>query len=329
MGHSVPMARALWSGTLTFGLVTIPVKLYPAVSRKTVRFHQLDGENLARIQQRRVNSTTGEEVPYERLVKGYEVTPDRYVVIKPEELDSLDPKKTRTIEIEDFVDESQIDPILYDSTYYVAPATGGAKPYRLLLDAMTETGRVGIARFVMRTKEYLVALRPSGDTLELSTMIFADEVVDPGSLEELQAAKEAEATKRELDVAKQLIGSLQADFDPSGYRDDYRERVLDLVERKAQGEQIEVVAEPEPESSPVPDLMSALKASLDAVRADQPSSEGNGGAVKPKAAPKKPAAKKPAAKQKAARAKAAAPKKPAAKKTAAKSSPAKQGSRRS
>src|SRR3954452_20403395 len=118
MGHSVPMARALWSGTLTFGLVTIPVKLYPAVSRKTVRFHQLDGENLARIQQRRVNSTTGEEVPYERLVKGYEVTPDRYVVIKPEELDSLDPKKTRTIEIEDFVDESQIDPILYDSTYY-------------------------------------------------------------------------------------------------------------------------------------------------------------------------------------------------------------------
>ena len=165
------MARALWSGTLTFGLVTIPVKLYPAVQRKTVRFHQLDGENLARIQQRRVNSTTGEEVPYERLVKGYEVTPDRYVVIKPEELDSLDPKKTKTIEIEDFVDEGQIDPILYDATYYIAPATGGAKPYRLLLDAMTETGRVGIARFVMRTKEYLVALRPSGHTLELSTSI--------------------------------------------------------------------------------------------------------------------------------------------------------------
>ena len=122
------MARALWSGTLTFGLVTIPVKLYPAVQRKTVRFHQLDGENLARIQQRRVNSTTGEEVPYERLVKGYEVTPDRYVVIKPEELDSLDPKKTKTIEIEDFVDAGQIDPIFYDATYYIAPATGAPSP---------------------------------------------------------------------------------------------------------------------------------------------------------------------------------------------------------
>jgi len=249
-------------------------------------------------------------------------------VIKPEELDSLDPKKTKTIEIEDFVDEGQIDPILYDATYYIAPATGGAKPYRLLLDAMTETGRVGIARFVMRTKEYLVALRPSGDTLELSTMIFADEIVDPGSLEELQAAKEAEATKRELDVAKQLIGSLQADFDPSSYRDDYRERVLDLVERKAQGEQIEVVAEPEPDASPVPDLMSALKASLDAVRSEQPAADANGGAKK---APAKKTAAKPktAAKRKATRAKEAAPKKPAVKKPAAKSSAAKQGSRRS
>ena len=325
MGHPVPMARALWSGTLTFGLVTIPVKLYPAVQRKTVRFHQLDGENLARIQQRRVNSATGEEVPFERLVKGYEVTPDRYVVIKPEELDALDPKKTRTVEIEDFVDADQIDPIFYDSTYYVAPATGGAKPYRLLLEAMRETGRVGIARFVMRTKEYLAVLRPAGDTLELSTMLFADEIVDPKDLEELQATREADASKRELDIAKQLIGSLQAEFEPSRYRDDYRERVLELVERKAQGEQVEVIAEPEPDQSPVPDLMSALKASLDAVRAEG-SSDGNG-AAKPKPAAK--TAKRTAAKDKATRAKQAAPKKPAAKKTAAKSSPAKQGGRRS
>ena len=153
-------------------------------------------------------------MPYERLVKGYEVTPDRYVVIKPEELDSLDPKKTKTIEIEDFVDEpDRPDPLRRDLLHRAG--NRGAKPYRLLLDAMTETGRVGIARFVMRTKEYLVALRPSGDTLELSTMIFADEIVDPAALEELQAAREAEATKRELDVAKQLIGSLQADSTPA------------------------------------------------------------------------------------------------------------------
>jgi DNA end-binding protein Ku len=313
------MARAIWSGTLTFGLVTIPVKLYPAVQRKTVRFHQLDGENLARIQQRRVNSTTGEEVPYERLVKGYEVTPDRYVVITPDELDALDPKRTRTIEIEDFVDGSQIDPILYDSTYYLAPAQGGAKPYRLLLDAMRETGKVGIARFVMRTKEYLVALRPADGTLELSTMLFSDEVTDPHALEELAAVGETEASARELDVAKQLIGSLAADFDPSGYKDDYRERVLSLIERKAQGEHIEVIAEPEAAPSPVPDLMSALKASLDAVRA-----EGADAGKQPKAK-----ARPAAAKSKAASAKKAAPKKPAVKKAATKSSPARQGGRRS
>jgi DNA end-binding protein Ku len=315
------MARALWSGTLTFGLVTIPVKLYPAVQRKTVRFHQLDGENLARIQQRRVNSETGEEVPYERLVKGYEVTPDRYVVVKPEELDALDPKRTRTIEIEDFVDSGEIDPILYDATYYVAPATGGAKPYRLLLEAMSETGKVGIARFVMRTKEYLAALRPSGDTLEISTMLFSDEVVDPEGLEELEASRDAEASKRELDVAKQLINSLEDDFDPKKYKDQYRERVLELIERKAQGEEIAVVAEPEPEASPVPDLMSALKASLDAVRSEQPDAGGNGGAKKTKP--------KPAAKRKAAKAKAATPKKAPVKKAATKSSPARQGGRRS
>ncbi len=285
------MARAIWSGTLTFGLVTIPVKLYPAVQRKTVRFNQLDGENLARIQQRRVNSVTGEEVPFDRIVKGYEVTPDRYVVVSTEELDALDPRRTRTIEIEDFVESSQIAPILYDTTYYVAPAQGGAKPYRLLVDAMEQTGKVGIARFVMRTKEYLVALRPSGGALELSTMLFADEVVDPSAVEELAAAAEAQTSERELDVAKQLIGSLAAEFDASRYKDDYREQVLGLVERKAQGEQVEVLAQPQAAPSPVPDLMSALKASLDAVRAESAAAESSPAkkrAPKPKKSSAKP-----------------------------------------
>jgi len=278
---------------LTFGLVTIPIKLYPAVQRRTVRFNQLDGEDHARIQQRRVNARTGEEVPYERLVKGYELTPDRYVVITPEELESLDPKRSRTIEIEDFVDVSQIDPILYDAPYYVAPAEGGAKPYRLLLDAMAETNRVGIARMVLRTKEHVVALRATGPVLEMSTLLFADEVVDPAKIEELEAAAQVEPVKRELDVAKQLIGSLAAEFDPSRYKDEYRERILDLIERKAQGEQIEVPAAVETAANPVPDLMSALKASLDAAREKSPA------AAKPRArrapAKKPPAARKPAA----------------------------------
>lgn len=285
------MARALWSGTLTFGLVTIPVKLYPAVQRRTVRFNQLDGEDHSRIQQRRVNARTGEEVPYERLVKGYELTPDRYVVITPEELESLDPKRSRTIEIEDFVDVAEIDPILYDAPYYVAPAEGGAKPYRLLLDAMAQTGRVGIARIVLRTKEHVVALRPTGPVLEMSTLLFADEVVDPAKIEELGAAAEIEPVKRELDIAKQLIGSLAAEFDPSRYRDEYRERILDLIERKAQGEQIEIPAAVETAASPVPDLMSALKASLDAAR-----EKSSAPAAKPQA--RKAQAKKPAAARK-------------------------------
>lgn len=293
------MARAIWSGTLTFGLVTIPVKLYPAVQRKAVRFNQLDGEDNSRIQQRRVNSSTGEEVPYDRLVKGYEIAPDRYVVITQEELDSLDPVRARTIEIEDFVDGAEIDPILYDATYYLAPGAGGAKPYRLLLDAMRRSGRVGIARVVLRTKEYLVALRPTDGALQLTTLLFADEVVDPSGVEELDAVVEAETSDRELGIAEQLIGSLAGPFEPERYTDEYRARVLDLIDRKAQGEQIEIVTAAKAADSPVPDLMSALKASLDAVRDREPREAAAKPAARKRAA-KKPAAKKPAAKRSAA-----------------------------
>ena len=280
------MARAIWSGTISFGLVSIPVKLYSAVQRKAVRFNQLDGEGLDRIQQQRVNARTGDEVPFERIVKGYEVTPDRYVVIEPRELDALDPRRSREIAIEDFVDAGEIRPIFYDSTYYVVPAEGGAKPYRLLIDAMAASGKVGVARFVLRSKEYLVALRPAGDVLELSTMLFADEIADPGVLDELEAVRDVTAGKREVAIAEQLIGSLTAPFEPSQYHDEYRQRVLDLIERKAQGEQIEVTKTPEAQSARVPDLMAALKASLEAAQG------GTG-----KSAPaRKPAAKKPAKK---------------------------------
>src|SRR5271165_537307 len=205
------MPRAMWTGAISFGMVTVPVKLYSALDRKSVRFHQLSGRTGARIVQKRIDPTTGEEVPYEDIVKGYELAPDRYVVIEPGELDALEPKKTKTIEIEDFVQLDQIDPVYYDHPYYLAPGTGGVKPYRLLLEAMSQTGKVAIARVVIRSKEQLVAIRPQGDALGLATMIFSDEVLSPDRLEEVRDAAEVKTTRRELDIAKQLVESLAGD----------------------------------------------------------------------------------------------------------------------
>src|SRR3984893_7344699 len=195
------MPRAIWTGAISFGLVTVPVKLYSAIDRKTVRFHQLSGKTGARVAQKRVDPENDEEVAYENIVKGYELAPDRYVVIEPAELDTLQPKKTKTIEIEDFVELSQIDPIFYDHPYYLAPGPGGAKPYRLLLEAMHETGKVAIARVVIRSKENIVAVRPIGEALGMATMIFSDEVISPESLDEIVEAEEVKTTKRELEIA--------------------------------------------------------------------------------------------------------------------------------
>jgi DNA end-binding protein Ku len=236
--------------------VNVPVKLYSAVSKKTVRFNQLHDADGVRIQQKRVCPADGEEVPYENIVKGYEIAPDKYVVITPEELEAIDPKKTRSIDIEDFVDLDEIDPLYYEHPYYLVPDTGAAKAYRLLLDALRETNKVAIARVVL---------------------------------------------------ARQLIEAQATEFDPTKYRDEYRERVLDLIERKAQGEDISVQPDVE-EPTEVPDLMAALEASLAAASGTQ-ASAGNGAAKA-----KKPAAKKPAAKK--APAKKAPAKKPAARKRA-------------
>jgi DNA end-binding protein Ku len=300
------MPRSIWTGAISFGLVTVPVKLYSSISRKTVRFHQLNGKTGVRIQQKRVDPTTGDEVPYEDIVKGYELTPDRYVVIEPGELEALDPKKTKAIEIEDFVALDEIDPIYYDHPYYLAPGPGGAKPYKLLLEAMRETGRVAIATVVIRSKQQLVAVRPMGDNaLGMATMVFPDEVIPTSTIDELGAVEEIEVNDRELAIAKQLVDSLSGEFDPDKYRDTYRDEVLELVERKAQGEQIAVQPEAEEEEAEVPDLMAALKASLDAVRSRE-SNGGDSAAKKPaakKAPAKKPAAKKPAAKKPAAKSK--------------------------
>ena len=255
------MARAIWSGAISFGLVNIPVKLYSAARKKTVRFHQLDSADNSRIQQKRVNPSTGEEVPYEQLVKGYELSPDRYVVVRPEELEAVEPKKTRTIDIEDFVELDQIDPIYFDHPYYLAPAEGAAKAYALLLQAMKDSGKVGIARVVIRSKEQLVAIRTRENVLVMETLLFGDEVVPPSDLGELPAVEDLKAGKREVEMAQQLIESLATDFDPDRYRDEYRQSVLDLIERKAEGHEVAVQAAPEaPEE--VPDLMAALEASI-------------------------------------------------------------------
>src|SRR5690348_15780969 len=234
------MPRSIWTGAISFGLVTVPVKLYSAVQRKSVRFHQLSGKTGVRIQQKRVDPTTGDEIAYEDIVKGYEIAPDQYVRIEPAELEALDPKKTKTIEISDFVALDDIDPIFYDHPYYLAPAAGGAKPYRLLLEAMRETEKVAIAKVVIRQKESLVAIRAlqDHDVLEMATMLFADEVVDPQRLDDIPDADDVKTNDRELAIAKQLVESLAGAFEPEKYHDTYREAVLAMIEKKAAGEEI-------------------------------------------------------------------------------------------
>jgi len=257
------MPRAIWSGAISFGLVNVPIKLFTATSQKDVRFHQLHDKDGARIQQKRVCSKDGEEIPLEHIVKGYEVSRDKYVVITPEELEALDPKASRTVDILDFVDLEEIDPVYYDSSYYMVPDKGATKAYALLLEAMRKSKKVAIARVVLRQKQHLVALRPLRNALSMETMLYADEVVSPDTLEGLP--EDVEVTDRELAMAQQLIDSLADDFKPERYRDDYRERVMDLIERKAEGQEI-VVNEEEEEQAPVVDLMAALEASVAAAK---------------------------------------------------------------
>ena len=282
------MPRSIWSGAISFGLVNVPVKLYSSVSRKTVRFHQLNGKTGHRVSQKRVDSDSGDEVQYEDIVKGYELTKDRYVVITPDELESLDPEKTRSIDIEDFVDLQDIDPVYYDHPYYLVPDKGASKAYGLLLHAMEEADKVAIARVVIRSKEQLVAIRPAfGRALMMETMVFADEVVSPEDIDDLPEADDLKISDRELKMAQQLIDSLSSEFEPEKYKDEYREKVLELIERKAAGEEIAVQPEA-PQPKKVPDLMAALEASLAAVKGE---SAGDGKAEK------KPSRKKPAKKE--------------------------------
>ncbi len=292
-GYLECMARAIWSGAISFGLVNIPVKLYSAVSKKTVRFHQLDSESGTRIAQKRVNPQTGEEVPYEKLVKGYELSPDRYVVIRPEELEAIEPKKTRTIEIEDFVEIDQIDPIYYDHPYYLAPGHGRRKALRA-----PARGAQGVRPRGDRARRDPLEGAAGGDPPARGRADDGDaavrrrgRVARPTSTSST-AADEAKATKKEVEMARQLIDSLATDFDPSKYKDEYREAVLEMIERKAEGQEIAVQEAPE-EPAEVPDLMAALEASIAAAKR-QGGSGGEEDATdgKPKAAAKAGASSK-------------------------------------
>jgi DNA end-binding protein Ku len=295
------MARAIWSGSISFGLLNVPVKLYSAVSKQTVRFRELREGDGSRVKHKRVAESDGKEVPYEKIVKGYEYAPDQYVVLSRDELSELDPQRTRAIEIQDFVDLDEIDPIYFEQPYYLGPDKGAARAYALLVQAMKESRKVAIARFVLRNKEHLAAIRPMGDVLTLTTMRFHDEVTSPSDLdgEVFEEEKPKKPEKRELEMAKQLIESLANDFKPNSYRDEYREELLDLLERKAAGKEVISAPTEEPKPTKAPDLMAALEESLAAVKGEEAETDG-----KAKAKPKSRATTKSAATKTAAGSKA-------------------------
>ena len=294
------MPRAMWKGAISFGLVTIPVAVYPATEEKTLRFNQLHDEDGGRIRYKRVCEKDGEEVTFEHIVKGYEVEKDRYVVLTDEDLNAIPVESSRAIDIHRFVDLDEIDPVMFKKSYYLVPEETGAKAYSLLREAMADDGRVGIAKVSFRDKEHLAALRFKDEAFVLETMYWPDEIreADFGGVD-----VSAKVRGQELEMAKQLIESLSGDWNPEEYSDEYREAMLQIVEAKLNGQEIEVVA-PEP-TAKVVDLMEALKASVAAAKkeADEPAPSRKP-AAKKAPAKKRPPAKKPAAKKPAARKKA-------------------------
>jgi DNA end-binding protein Ku len=282
------MARSIWTGALAFGLVNIPVGLYAATEDRTVHFNQFQKGTSDRIRYKRVNERTGDEVSYGDIVKGREVDDDTYVLLTDDELEAVEPGRTRTIDITDFVDLAEVDPIYFQRTYYLAPRGNGAdRSYELLHQAMAETNRVGIATFVMRSKEYLVAVRPQQEILALETMYFADEIREPIEATGYEPSGQP-AKPRELAIAEQLIESMTTDWDPSSYHDSYRERVEELIESKRTGEKIEAAA-PAPRASKVVDLTETLRRSVEEARGRRTGApSGASSRASAKAAPKAP-----------------------------------------
>jgi DNA end-binding protein Ku len=272
------MPRPVWSGTISFGLIAIPIKLFHAVRHKSVSFNQLDERTMSRIRYRKVSDETGEEVPDEHIVKGYEVSKGRYVLVDPDELEPFMPSATRTIDLEEFVDLDEIDPIYFEDAYYVTP-DANPKPYVLLARAMEEAGKVAIGRLVMRNKQYTAAIRAVDGRLMMSTLAYADEVVAPDSIDELVGLDAVDVSEREVQMAEALVQSLSEDFAPEKYHDDYREQVLGLIEKKAAGEEFEA-PEVAAEKPKIVDLMAALEASVEAAKTAR---KNHPAAAKPKA----------------------------------------------
>jgi DNA end-binding protein Ku len=253
--------RSLWNGHISFGLVTIPVKLYSATANEELSFRFLRKRDLSPISYERVAEKDGKEVPWDEVVKGYEYEKNKFVVLTDEDFKRADVEATRTIDIVDFVEADEVDMMYFDKPYYLEPGKGGEKPYAILRDALAATGRVGIAKVVIRTRQHLAAIKPQGRALVLNVMRFQDELVDAAKLD---LPREGGADNRELEMAKKLIENLTEPFDPSRYTDEYREELLRVIHEKLEGKEPEPV---EKESSPqVIDIMSALKASLDQTR---------------------------------------------------------------
>ncbi|MFJ8810864.1 Ku protein [Streptomyces sp. NPDC102490] len=279
------MARAIWTGVITFGLVSVPVGLFTATEDHTVHFHQLQRGTSDRVRNRRVNERTGEEVAADDIVKGYEVGEGEYVVVEPGELDEIAPGRSRTLEITDFVDLDRIEPVYFGRTYYIAPrGKEYLKVYELLRTALAETGKAGVATFVLRNRQYLTALRAEDRVLLLQTLHWADEVRDPvKELPELPSDRVGRG--KELDMALRLVDALSGDWEPARYHDTYQEKVRELVRAKAEGEEV-AVAEEAPEATNVVDLMEVLRGSLEQAKGGTGDDTGN----KKRSAPRKKAA---------------------------------------
>jgi DNA end-binding protein Ku len=264
------MPRAIWSGTISFGLVNVPVKLHTATEEKDVSFHQFVEGSGDRIRIKRVSEKTGKEIDFKKIVKGYEVKKGEFVIVTPEELEAVDPGPRRTIEIEDFVDLDEIDPIHFVKTYYIEPdkSEGARHAYALLRETMTKKNRIAIGRFVMRTKQYLVAVRPMDDVLALTTLYFDDEVRDTKGLD---IPGKLKLSNREMEIATRLIDSLTTKWDASRYEDTYRTRVLKLVKDKAKGK--EIVVDEQEKPAPVTDLLAALEESVKEARGKRSASK--------------------------------------------------------
>jgi DNA end-binding protein Ku len=270
----------MWKGAISFGLVSIPIRVFPATEEKTVRFNQLHDKDGGRIKYQRVCAIDGEEVSFDHIVKGYEIEKDHYVMLDDEDFDKVPVESSRAIDIQEFVDISEIDPIYYKKTYYLVPEETGVKAYTLLREAMSDSSKVGIAKVSFRDKEHLAALRFAGDVFVLETMYWPDEIRE-ADFEELQ--QPVKLRPQEVQMAQALIESLSGDWNPDEFTDEYREALMQIVEAKANGEEI-VVAEPAEEAKVV-DLMEALKASVDAAKkSSKPASRAKRSSAKAKTA---------------------------------------------